>query len=109
MEVKGFLALPNFRITCGHFELPVASALSQIQAVLVYLNFKYYAAQYSSRMWGTIRVLGNYICSHLTDQQEADFKLVHLQAKEIFEDAQRNKGEKSSCIQATVNGLVHGS
>ena len=83
MGIKGYSALANFHVACEHFNLPVAWGPKQVKAFLIFINYKYYAASYVTRMWLTIRRLGKLLLQPITEKQEADFELVYQQAKEI--------------------------
>ena len=83
MGPKGYSALANFRIACDYMGVPVSWGEQQIQAYLIYVNYKYYAAQYLTRQWKTIVDLGEFLCAPVSEKQIADFELVQAQAKEI--------------------------
>ena len=80
---KGFSALANYKIACGHMELPTAWGDAQIRAYHIYTNFKYYEAQYLTRMWNVIKELGEFLLCPVSEGQEADFELVKMQAREM--------------------------
>ena len=83
MGPKGYSALANFRIACDYMGVPVSWGEQQLQAYLIYVNYKYYAAQYLTRQWKTILDLGEFLCAPVSEKQIADFELVQAQAKEI--------------------------
>ena len=80
---KGFSALANYKIACGHMELPTAWGDAQIRAYHIYTNFKYYKAQYLTRMWNVIKELGEFLLCPVSEGQEVDFELVNMQAREM--------------------------
>ena len=50
MGIKGYSALANYHVACEHFNLPVAWGAQQVQAFLIFINYKFYAASYVARM-----------------------------------------------------------
>ena len=80
---KGYSALANFAVACEFMEIPTEWGSKQIQAFLIYVNYKYYAASYLERMWKTIQELGKFLLQPISERQEADFELVKNQGKEI--------------------------
>ena len=83
MSIKGFSAIANFKIACQFFSLPVAWGDEQIKVFLIYVNYKFYTSGYLYRQWKTIKELGEMLGCPVTEQHEADFELVQLQAREI--------------------------
>ena len=83
---KKLAAYFNLSIGCAKFQLDVSWSTQSIKAFLIYTNSLFYTTGYLDLQWDALLKLGKVLSSPISDDLQADFKLVHANCKEVSDN-----------------------